>query len=167
MAEHTLSTGPSHRTMPAEDRAGECAPPAGSHERASEAAAAPATLPPDAASRAAAVAANERRIAALAARYTGALDALAAWVLAVEERAGPGAYLRPQYIRRYRALLARDDACARALARARPLSLRGVVLKLRPAFFCTTLREAEADYHSLLLRAALRDLERLARLPAP
>ncbi len=167
MAEHSLSTGPSRRTMPAEGKTAGCAPPAGSPEGSSGADPVPAALPPDAASHAAAVAANERRIAGLAARYTGALDALAAWVIAVEERAGPGAYLRPHYIHRYRALLARDAACARALARARPLSLRGVVLKLRPAFFCATLREAEADYHSLLLRAALRDLERLARLPAP
>ena len=37
-----------------------------------------------------------------------------------------------------------------------------MVLKLRPAFYCDDLRDAEADCDAEILMAALGDLERLA-----
>ena len=119
--------------------------------------------PGDAARGASGAAEDEARIARLAARYRRASAALVDWVEAAERRGGPLAYLRrPAWRGRYEALAARDRRCTEALARARPASLRGVVLKLRPAFYCDDLREAEADCDADILLAALGDLERLA-----
>ena len=118
--------------------------------------------PGDAACYASGAAEDEARIARLAARYRRASAALVDWVEAAERRHGTLAYeRRPELRGRYRALAARDRRCTRALARARPGSLRGVVLKLRPAFYCEDLREAEADCDAEVLLAALGDLERL------
>ena len=109
------------------------------------------------------VAAGEARIALLGARYRRVTAALVDWVEAAERRHGPLAYeRRPAYRRRYEALVRLDRACTAALARARPASLRGLVLKLRPAFYCDSLCEAEPDCDADILMAALRDLERLA-----
>ena len=111
---------------------------------------------------AAAGAAADARIAVLAARYRRASAALVDWVEAAELWGGPFAYeTRDAWRGRYQALVARDRRCTRDLARARPASLRGVVLKLRPAFYCDDLRAAEADCDAEILMAALGDLERL------
>ena len=108
-------------------------------------------------------AAREARIALLAARYRRAAAALVDWVEAAEQRHGPLAYeRRPEYRGRYAALAALDRRCTEALARARPASLRGLVLKLRPAFYCDSLYDAEPDCDANILIAALHDLERLA-----
>ena len=107
-------------------------------------------------------AAADARIAVLAARYRRASAALVDWVEAAELWGGPFAYeTRDAWRGRYQALVARDRRCTRDLARARPASLRGVVLKLRPAFYCDDLRAAEADCDAEILMAALGDLERL------
>ncbi len=112
-------------------------------------------------------AADDARIAVLAARYRRAAAALVDWVEAVERRHGPLAYeRRPEYRQRYAALADLDRRCTEALARARPASLRGLVLKLRPAFYCDSLCEAEPDCDADILMAALRDLERLAAAAA-
>ena len=106
---------------------------------------------------------DDLRIALLGARYRRVTAALVDWVEAAERRHGPLAYeRRPAYRRRYEALVRLDRACTAALARARPASLRGLVLKLRPAFYCDSLCEAEPDCDADILMAALRDLERLA-----
>ena len=111
---------------------------------------------------ASAPAAADARIAVLAARYRRASAALVDWVEAAELWGGPFAYeTRDAWRGRYQALVARDRRCTRDLARARPASLRGVVLKLRPAFYCDDLRAAEADCDAEILMAALGDLERL------
>ncbi len=108
-------------------------------------------------------AAGEARIALLGARYRRVTAALVDWVEAAERRHGPLAYeRRPAYRRRYEALVRLDRACTAALARARPASLRGLVLKLRPAFYCDSLYDAEPDCDADILIAALHDLERLA-----
>ena len=111
----------------------------------------------------AAATAGEARIALLAARYRRAAAALVDWIDEAERRHGPLAYeRRPEYRGRYAALAALDRRCSEALARARPASLRGLVLKLRPAFYCDSLYDAEPDCDASILIAALHDLERLA-----
>ena len=106
---------------------------------------------------------DDARIAVLAARYRRAAAALVDWVEAAERRHGPFAYeRRPEYRGGYEALLARDRRCTAALARARPASLRGLLLKLRPAFYCDSLYDAVPDCDADILLAALHDLERLA-----
>lgn len=113
-------------------------------------------------------AAADARIAVLAARYRRVAAALVDWVEAVERRHGPLAYeRRPEYRDRYAALAELDRRCTEALARAWPASLRGLVLKLRPAFYCDSLCEAEPDCDADILMAALRDLERLAGAAGP
>ena len=143
MAEPTLSTRLSRRSMLA----------------GGAAAALPAvTLLP-----AAAGSDNDARIAVLAARYRRATAELVHWVEAAERRHGPFAYeRRAEYRGRYDALVVLDRLATEALARARPASLRGLVLKLRPAFYCESLYDAEPDCDADILIAALHDLERLA-----
>ena len=144
MAEPTLSTRLSRRSMLA------AAPLAAALPRVALPAADPG-------------AAEDARIAVLAKDYRRAAAALVDWVEAAERRHGPLAYERqPAYRRRYAALADLDRRCTEALARARPASLRGLVLKLRPAFYCDSLCEAEPDCDADILMAALRDLERLA-----
>ena len=105
---------------------------------------------------------DDARIAALALRYRKTTTALVDWVTEAERRHGPLAYEnRPEYRARYAELVARDRLSTAALAQARPTSLRGVVLKLRPAFYCDSLYGAEADCDADILLSALHDLERL------
>ena len=154
MAEPTLSTRLSRRTMLA---------------GAALAAAWPGVALPAAAARAAdARAGDDARIALLAARYRRAWAELVQWIDLAERRHGPLAYeARPAYRGRYAALVARERRCTAALARARPASLRGLVLKLRPAFHCDDLRDAAPDCDVEVLLAALGDLERLAAGAGP
>ena len=106
---------------------------------------------------------SDARIAALAARYRQATTALVECVTEAERRHGPFAYEdRPEYRLRYEALIALDRRCTEALARSRPASLRSLVLKLRPAFYCDTLYDAAPDCDAEILLSALHDLERLA-----
>ncbi len=106
---------------------------------------------------------SDARIATLAARHRRATTALVAWVTEAEHRHGPFAYeTRPEYCARYEALATLDRLATEALARSRPASLRGLVLKLRPAFYCETLYDAEPDCDADILLSALHDLERLA-----
>ena len=106
---------------------------------------------------------GDARIARLAARYRRAMADLLDWVEAAERRHGPLAYERlPAYRGRYEALVRLDRICTAELVRARPGSLRGLVLKLRPAFYCDSLYDAEPDCDAEVLVAALHDLERLA-----
>ena len=106
---------------------------------------------------------GEARIAALAARFRQAVADLFDWMDVTEERHGPLAYeVRPEYRGRYDVLRAREAQACDALARARPASVRGLVLKLRPAFECESLCDAGPDCDSAILLPALRDLERLA-----
>lgn len=105
---------------------------------------------------------SDRDIARLADDQRRAVAALIAWIDLAEERAGPLAYHERDYRARYDALCARQDRCTAALAAARPGGLAGLVLKLRPAFHCTSLHHALLDSNPILLRPALHDLERLA-----
>ena len=107
--------------------------------------------------------AGEGEIAALAARYEQAMAELLDWIDAAERRHGPLAHeRRAAYRGRTDALRTRERRATEALARARPASLRGLVRKLRPAFYCETLCEAAPDCDAEILLAALCDLERLA-----
>ncbi len=106
---------------------------------------------------------SDARIATLAARHRRTTTALVDWVTEAERRHGPFAYEnRPEYRARYEALVAIDRLATEALARSHPASLRGLVLKLRPAFYCETLYDAAPDCDADILLSALRDLERLA-----
>ncbi|WP_420347604.1 hypothetical protein [Pelagibius sp.] len=105
---------------------------------------------------------GDTRVAMLAERYRQATDALVGWIAEAERRDGPFAYNEPEYSARYRELVALGNRCTLALAEARPSSIRGLVLKLRPAFYCDTLRKAQADCDTTILLPALHDLERLA-----
>ena len=106
---------------------------------------------------------SDARIATLAARYRRTTTALVEWITEAEQRHGPFAYeTRPEYLARYEALAALDRMATEALARSRPASLRGLVLKLRPAFYCDTLYDAVPDCDADVLLSALHDLERLA-----
>ena len=106
---------------------------------------------------------DDARIAILAARYRRATAELVEWVEEAERWHGPFAYeRRAEYRRRYDRLVSLDRLSTEALARARPASLRGLVLKLRPAFYCDSLYDAEPDCDADILIAALHDLERLA-----
>ncbi len=108
---------------------------------------------------------SDARIAFLAARYRRSMDALVDWIDFAEQRHGPLAYReRPEYRARYEELVAIDRLHTTALAQARPTSLRGLVLKLRPAFYCRTLYDAEPDCDAAILVPALWDLEWLAGL---
>ncbi len=143
MAEPTLSMRLSRRSMLASGAAATIAVPTF------------AALP--------AAAEDDARIAVLAARYRRATAELVHWVEAAERRHGPFAYeRRAEYRGRYDALVVLDRLATEALARARPASLRGLVLKLRPAFYCESLYDAEPDCDADILLAALHDLERLA-----
>ena len=106
---------------------------------------------------------SDARIAALAARYRRTTAALVVWVTETEHHHGPFAYeTRPEYRARYEALATLDRMATEALARSRPASLRGLVLKLRSAFYCDTLYAAVPDCDADILLSALHDLERLA-----
>ena len=106
---------------------------------------------------------SDDRIATLAARYRRTTAALVDWVTEAEQRHGPFAYeTRPEYRARYEALATLDRLATEALARSRPASLRGLVLKLRPAFYCDTLYDAAPDCDADILLSSLHDLERLA-----
>ena len=106
---------------------------------------------------------DDVRIAALSARYRRANAALIDWIDATERRYGPLAYQnRPECRSRHDELAALERLATEALAQARPGGLEGLVLKLRPAFYCDTLYDAEPDCNAELLIAALHDLERLA-----
>ena len=106
---------------------------------------------------------SDARIATLAARHRRTTTALVDWVIEAERRHGPFAHEnRPEYRARYEALATLDRMATEALAKSRPASLRGLVLKLRPAFYCDTLYDAEPDCDADILLAALHDLERLA-----
>ena len=110
-----------------------------------------------------AAAEDDARIAVLAAHYRQTTTALVDWIDEVERRHGPFAYeALPEYRGRYEALAALDQRCTEALARAWPATLHGLVLKLRPAFYCDSLYDAEPDCDADILLAALHDLERLA-----
>ncbi len=122
-----------------------------------------ATLPAIPALPAGAYGDSDVRIAALAARFRRTTTALVDWVTEAERRHGPLAYEnRPEYLARYETLVALDRKTTEALARSRPASLRGLVLKLRPAFYCDTLYAAAPDCDADVLMSALHDLERLA-----
>jgi len=105
---------------------------------------------------------GDARIAVLAERYRQATDALVGWIDEAERRDGPFAYNEPEYSARYEQLVALDNRCTQALAKARPSSIRGLVLKLRAAFYCDSLRKAQPDCDTTILLPALHDLERLA-----
>lgn len=106
---------------------------------------------------------SDAAVARLADRYRRAISALTEWIGEAERLHGPFAYEEhPAYTERYRALCALDDVATAALARARPATVRGLVLKLRPAFYCDSLADARMDCDTTVLMPALRDLERLA-----
>ena len=106
---------------------------------------------------------SDARIATLAARYRRTTTALVDWVTETERRHGPLAHEnRPEYRTRYETLATLDRMATEALAKSRPASLRGLVLKLRPAFYCDTLYAAAPDCDADILLSALHDLERLA-----
>ena len=106
---------------------------------------------------------SDARIATLAARYRRTTTALVDWVTKAERRHGPSAHEnQPEYRARYETLATLDRLATEALARSRPASLRGLVLKLRSAFYCDTLYAAAPDCDADILLSALHDLERLA-----
>ncbi len=152
MAAPTLNTSISRRTMLA-GGAAVLAAPAMALPGIAAFAALPGAAPPD----------PDARLTALARQYRQATADLTGWIAAVERRHGPGAYdARPELRRPYAALLAREDRALAALAAARPDSVRGLAIKLRAAFYCDDLRDAEPDHIPTLLSPALGDLERLA-----
>ena len=106
---------------------------------------------------------SDAAVALLADRYRWVANALVDWIGEAERLHGPFAYEEhPAYTERYHELCALDDASIAALARARPATVRGLVLKLRPAFYCDSLYDAQTDCDTAVWMSALRDLERLA-----
>lgn len=106
---------------------------------------------------------GDLRVAVLAERHRRATDAVIEMINEAERRHGPFAYQEPAYNGRYHACLAFRKRCTEALAQAHPTSIRGAVFKLRSAFYCDSLYEADLDCNDeTVLLPALHDLERLA-----
>lgn len=106
---------------------------------------------------------NDLQIAVLAGHHRRATDAVIDLINETERRYGPFAYEEPEHSRPYHACLALRTRCTEALAQAHPTSIQGTVLKLRAAFYCDSLYEADLDCNDEnILLTALQDLERLA-----
>ena len=105
---------------------------------------------------------GDLRVAVLAERYQRASEAVIDLINEAERRHGPFAYQEPGHSGRYHACLAFRERCTEALARTRPTSIQGLLLKMRSAFYCDSLHEADLDCNEKILIPALRDLEHLA-----
>lgn len=146
MADHSLTTNISRRTMLAGGTA---------------AIASPAAFLSPATVIAAPGGTGDARIAALAAEYQCINDVLSRLTDVAERRHGLFAYEGPPYCDRYYALVNRADCVTTLLAQTRPDGLTGLALKVNAAFFEQEIRET-LDCDQRILAPALRDLLRMA-----
>ena len=106
---------------------------------------------------------SDETVARLAEGYVRAGDALVDWITTIEARFGGSASQRPEHAGHYETLCAAQRHAACALARARPATVRGLVLKLRAVCACDDLRTvAQLEGDEAIILSFLHDLESLA-----